>query len=90
MGGSIPPPPIRLHDVVLNDQHKRAYPRVSGLSHKETTINIRCEATQRVMAARLTRPTHKIAIQLHVMAESCTTCSSRSRRLVRKLLTTAP
>jgi hypothetical protein len=40
------------------------------------------------MAAKLTRLTHKIAIQLHLMAESCTTCSSRSRRPVRKLLDT--
>jgi hypothetical protein len=40
------------------------------------------------MAAKLTRLTHKIAIQLHVVAESCTICSSRSRRRVRKLLDT--
>jgi len=31
-----------------------------------------------VMAAKLTRLTHKIAIQLHLMTESCTV--SRSRR----------
>jgi hypothetical protein len=37
------------------------------------------------MAANLTRLTHKIAIQLHLVAENCTTCSSRSRRSVRKL-----
>jgi hypothetical protein len=30
------------------------------------------------MAAKLTRLTHKIAIQLHLMADSCTICSSRS------------
>jgi hypothetical protein len=53
-------------------------------------INTRWEATQRVMAAKLTRLTHKIAIQLHLVAESCTICSSRSRRLVRKLLDTPP
>jgi hypothetical protein len=29
-----------------------------------TTTNTRCEATQRVMAAKLTRLTHKIAMQL--------------------------
>jgi len=40
------------------------------------------------MAAKLTRLTHKIAIQLHVVAGSCTICSSRSRRTVRKLLDT--
>jgi len=40
------------------------------------------------MPAKLTRLTHKIAIQLHVVAESCTFCSSPSRRPVRKLLET--
>jgi hypothetical protein len=34
---------------------------------------------------KLTRLTHKIAIQLHVVAESCTICSSRSRQPVWKL-----
>jgi hypothetical protein len=37
------------------------------------------------MAAKLTRLTHKIAIQLHLVAESCTICSSRSRWPVWKL-----
>jgi len=32
--------------------------------------------------------THKIAIQLHLVAESCTICSPRARRSVRKLLDT--
>jgi len=40
------------------------------------------------MAAKLTRLTHKIATQLHVVAESCTIYSSYSRRPVRKLLDT--
>jgi hypothetical protein len=40
------------------------------------------------MAAKLTRLTHKIAIQLHLVAESYTICSSRSRWAVRKLLDT--
>jgi hypothetical protein len=56
---------------------------------KSTTINTRWEATQSVMAAKLTRLTHKIAIQLHLVAESCTIYSSRSRRLVRKRLNTS-
>jgi hypothetical protein len=34
-----------------------------------TTINTRWEPTQRVMAAKLTRLTHKIAIQRHLVAE---------------------
>jgi hypothetical protein len=32
------------------------------------------------MAEKLTRLTHKIAIQMHLVAENCTICSSRSRR----------
>jgi hypothetical protein len=40
------------------------------------------------MAAKLTRLTHKIVMELHLMAESCTICNSRSRRPVRKLLDT--
>jgi len=40
------------------------------------------------MASKLTRLTHKIAIQLHLAARSCTICSSCSRRQVRKLLGT--
>jgi len=40
------------------------------------------------MAAKLTRLTHKIAIQLDLVAESSTICSSRSRQPVRKFLVT--
>jgi uncharacterized protein YPO0396 len=40
------------------------------------------------MAAKLTRMTHKIAIQLHLVADSCSIRSSSSRRPVRKLLDT--
>jgi len=40
------------------------------------------------MAVKLTRLTHKIAMQLHLMTEGCTICSSRSRWPVRKLLDT--
>jgi hypothetical protein len=50
--------------------------------------NARREETQRVMAAKLTRLTHKIAIQLHLVAQSCTICSSHSRQPVRKHLDT--
>jgi hypothetical protein len=53
-----------------------------------TTINASWEATQRVTAAKLTRLIHKISIKLHLVAESCTICSSGSRRPVRKLLDT--
>jgi hypothetical protein len=40
------------------------------------------------MAAKLIRLTHKIAIQVHLVAESSTVCSSRFRRPFRKLLDT--
>jgi len=41
------------------------------------------------MTAKLTtRLTHKIAIQLHLVAENCIICSCRSRRPVRKILDT--
>jgi hypothetical protein len=53
-----------------------------------TTINTRWETTQRVMAAKLTRLTHKIVIQLHLVAERCNISSPRSRQPVQKLLDT--
>jgi hypothetical protein len=40
------------------------------------------------MAAKLTKQTHKIAIQLHLVAEICTICSSHSKRPVPELLDT--
>jgi hypothetical protein len=40
------------------------------------------------MVAKLTRLTHKIAIQLRLVAESCTIRSYRSKRPVWKLLDT--
>jgi len=40
------------------------------------------------MAVKFTRLTHKIATQLHLVAERCTSYSSRSRWPVRKLLDT--
>jgi hypothetical protein len=60
--------------------------RVSHL--KCRTINTRWEVRQRVMSAKLTRLTHKIAIQLHLVAESCIIRSSRSKLPVRILLDT--
>jgi len=41
------------------------------------------------MEAKFTRLTHKIAIQLVLVAESCNICSSRSRRQVQKFLVTS-
>jgi len=66
----------------------RVYLKVSGAKYTFTTISTRCEATQRVMTGKFTRVIHKIAIQLHLLAESCTICCSRARRPVRKLLDT--
>jgi hypothetical protein len=64
----------------------KSFRTVSIMKYTLTTINTRWEATQRVMAAKLTRLAHKIAIQLYLVAESCTIWSSRARRPVRKLL----
>jgi len=41
-----------------------------------------------VMTVKLNRLTHTIAIQLHLVAESCNICSSCFRRPVRKLSNT--
>jgi hypothetical protein len=49
-------------------------------------VNTHWEATQRIMVAKLIRMTHKLVIQLHLVAESCTICSSHSRWPVQKLL----
>jgi hypothetical protein len=82
---SVTPPPRPLQTRVYRIQK---FPDGVITKYTFTTINTRWEATQRVMAAKLTRLTHKIAIQLHLVAESCIICSSRSRRPVRKLLDT--
>jgi hypothetical protein len=77
--------------AVLIEMNTREYPKVSGLSHNEINNNKRSfRRNTKVMAAKLIRLTHKIAIQLHLLVESCTICSSRSRRPVRKLLDTPP
>jgi len=52
-----------------------------------TTMNTSSEATQKLMAAKLTRLTHKM-IELHLVAESCTIWSSHSRHPIRKFLDT--
>jgi hypothetical protein len=63
--------------------------RTESITKYTLTFGItRWDATQRVMAGKITRLTHKIAIQLHIVAESCTICNSRSRWLVRKLVDT--
>jgi hypothetical protein len=80
-----------LHPMWLNLLHEsvsKSFRTESITKYTLTTINTRWEATQRVMAVKLTRLTHKIAIQLHLVAESCTIRSSRAKWPVRKLLDT--
>jgi hypothetical protein len=64
------------------------FPDCVVMKYKLTSTNTHWEATKRVMAAKLTRLTHKIAIQLHLVAERCIIRSSRSKRPVRKLFDT--
>jgi hypothetical protein len=67
----------------------RVYPKVSGLSYDEINNNKHSlRSNKMVIAAKLTRLTHKTAIKLHTVTERCTICSSRSTRPVRKLLDT--
>jgi hypothetical protein len=80
--------PSLLYWTRIYEGVSKSYRTEAITTYTLTTINTRWEATQRVMAAKLTRLTHNIAIQLHLVAESCTICSSRSRRPVQKLLDT--
>jgi hypothetical protein len=60
--------------------------RTESINKYPLTMGItRWEAAHRVMVAKLIRLIHKIAIQLHLVAERRTICSSRSRQPVRKL-----
>jgi hypothetical protein len=73
---------------VLYEGVSKSFQTESITKYTLTSINTRSETTRRVMAAKFTRLAHKIAIQLRLVAESCTICSSHSRRSVRKLLDT--
>jgi hypothetical protein len=75
-----------LQSKLTYDSVSKSFRTESIAKYKLTTINIRWEATTRVMVAKLTTLIHKIAIQLHLMVKSCTIRSFRSRRPVRKLL----
>jgi hypothetical protein len=67
----------------------RVYPKDSGLRLNEINNNKHSlRSNTRGYGGKLTRLTHKIAVQLHLVAESSTICGSRSRRPVRKLLDT--
>jgi hypothetical protein len=78
----------RLFGETLYESVSRSFGTQSITKYTLTTLNTRREAAQSIMAAKLTRLTHKIAIQLHLVAERCIICSSRSRRPVLKLLDT--
>jgi len=89
-----------LYDVVLSyvqdtlwrrstyEGVSRSYRTESISKYTLTTTNTRWEATQKLKASKLTRLTHKVEIQLHLVTESSAICSSRSRLQVRKLLDT--
>jgi hypothetical protein len=75
--------------IIIHKGVSESFRTESITKYTLTTINTGWETTQMVMAEKLTRMTHKIAIQPpHLVAESCTICSSRYRRPVRKLLDT--
>jgi hypothetical protein len=84
------------HIIFLRPSYRLLYEGVSKSFRTEsitkytlTTNKHSLRTTQRIMAAKLTRLTQKVSIQLHLVAESFTTCSSRSRWPVRKLLGTS-
>jgi hypothetical protein len=64
------------------------FPHPRYIEYTRVCPNTRWEGTQKVVAVKFIRLTHKITIQLHLVAESYTICGSRSRRPVRKLLDT--
>jgi hypothetical protein len=64
---------VLLHILRLNATYESVSKSFRSESIKKytlTTINIRWEATQRVMAAKLPRLTHKITTKLHLVGES--------------------
>jgi hypothetical protein len=77
-----------LYIYIMQEDVSKSFRTESITKSVTTTRSTRWETIQRFMAAKLTRLTHKIATQLHLVTESCTLCSSRSRRPVRKLLDT--
>jgi hypothetical protein len=68
------------------------FPHVRGCTQKfpdwvdNETNNNNKHTLRSNIKAKLTRLTHKIAIQLHLVAQSCSICSFNSRRPVRKLV----
>jgi len=69
-------------------EYKRAYTKLSGLSHNELYAYLwyySLRSNKTGYGGKIPRLTHKIEIQLLLVTKSCTLCSSRSRRPVRKL-----
>jgi hypothetical protein len=58
------------HFLMLYEGVSKCFRTESITKYTLKTINTRSEATQRVMAVKLIRLTHKIAIQLRLVAES--------------------
>jgi hypothetical protein len=79
--------PVSLTSIIIRGCIQK-FPDGVITKYTLTTINTSWEATQRFMVAKVTRLTHKIAIQLQLVAESCTICNSHSKRPVREFLDT--
>jgi hypothetical protein len=63
--------------------------RTESITKYTLTFGVTCCChLQRGMVTKLTRLIHKIAIELHLVTDSCTICSSRTWRPVRNLLNT--
>jgi hypothetical protein len=81
----------RLNTTALEDTHlRRCVQKFPEYVDNEMNNNNKhlSRSNKKDYDGKLTRLTHKTAIRLLVVAESCTICSSRSRRQVRKLLDT--
>jgi len=76
---------IIMHEHITYEGVSKSFRTESITEYTLTTTNTRWKAIQSVMAAKLTRLAHTIAIQLHLVAENYTICRSRSRRPVPKL-----
>jgi len=75
-----------MYEVQIYEDISKCFRAESITKYTLTKQSLRSNKT--VTATKLTRLTHKIAIQLHLVAQSCTICISRSVRPVLKLLNT--
>jgi len=88
---------LRMRITVSQKEHQFLLELIQGCIQKfldwvdnesSSSNNTHWKATQRVMVEKLTQLTNKIVIQVHLVAESCTICGSRSRQPVQKVLDT--